>query len=90
MNDQWYRPSTLCQWLYRRHNRFQWLSREDLIKHFVSVAFNRFLSYYKDSPDLNVTKKDRTDRNKKENITIELMGEQGENKKMKLVKTKLY
>jgi ATP-dependent RNA helicase DeaD len=30
------------------------LSREDLIKHFVSVEFNRFLAYYKNTPDLNV------------------------------------
>jgi ATP-dependent RNA helicase DeaD len=31
-----------------------WLSREELIKHFVSVEFNRFSSYYKNAPDLNV------------------------------------
>ncbi len=30
------------------------LTREDLIKRFASVEFNRFLSYYKDAPDLNV------------------------------------
>lgn len=30
------------------------LSREDLIKRFVSVEFNRFLQYYKNAPDLNV------------------------------------
>lgn len=31
-----------------------WLSREELIKHFVSVEFNRFSSYYKNAPDLNI------------------------------------
>ena len=31
------------------------LSREDLIKRFVSVEFNSFLSYYKDSKDLNIS-----------------------------------
>lgn len=36
------------------NKKLSWLSREDLIKHFVSVEFNRFLSYYKDAPDLNV------------------------------------
>lgn len=36
------------------YKKLEWLSREDLIKHFVSVEFNRFLSYYKDAPDLNV------------------------------------
>jgi ATP-dependent RNA helicase DeaD len=36
------------------YKKLEWLSREDLIKHFVSVEFNRFLSYYKNAPDLNV------------------------------------
>ena len=31
------------------------LDREELIKHFVSVEFNRFLSYYRDAPNLNVS-----------------------------------
>ncbi len=31
------------------------LSREDLIKQFVSLEFNRFLDYYKNAPDLNVS-----------------------------------
>ncbi|QQS52719.1 MAG: DEAD/DEAH box helicase [Bacteroidota bacterium] len=34
--------------------KLEWLDREELIKHFVSVEFNRFLAYYKDAPDLNV------------------------------------
>jgi len=34
--------------------KLDWLNREELIKHFVSVAFNRFSSYYKNAPDLNV------------------------------------
>jgi len=36
------------------YKKLDWLSREDLIKHFVSVEFNRILSYYKNTPDLNV------------------------------------
>jgi ATP-dependent RNA helicase DeaD len=35
------------------HEKLEWLSREELIKHFVSLEFNRFLDYYKDAPDLN-------------------------------------
>jgi len=31
------------------------LSREDLIQHFVSAEFNRFLDYYKSARDINVT-----------------------------------
>jgi ATP-dependent RNA helicase DeaD len=34
------------------YKKLSWLSREDLIKHFVSVEFNRFLAYYKNTPDL--------------------------------------
>jgi ATP-dependent RNA helicase DeaD len=30
------------------------LSKEEIIKRFVSVEFNRFLEYYKDAPDLNL------------------------------------
>jgi len=34
--------------------KLEWMSREELIKRFVSLAFNRFLDYYRDAPDLNV------------------------------------
>ena len=30
------------------------LSKEELIQRFVSIEFNRFLDYYKDSKDINV------------------------------------
>ncbi len=33
--------------------KLEWLDREELIKKFVSVEFNRFLDYYKNLPDLN-------------------------------------
>src|SRR6056297_2425579 len=36
------------------YKKLAWLEREDLIKHFVSVEFNRFLGYYEDAPDINV------------------------------------
>jgi len=42
------------------YKKLEWLSREELIKHFVSVEFNRFLSYYKNTPDLNVVKQDKS------------------------------
>jgi ATP-dependent RNA helicase DeaD len=35
-------------------HKLEWLDREELIKKFVSVEFNRFLDYYKNTPDLNV------------------------------------
>jgi ATP-dependent RNA helicase DeaD len=40
------------------YKKLEWLSREELIKHFVSVEFNTFLAYYKDATDLNVQGKD--------------------------------
>ena len=35
--------------------KLEHLEREDLIKHFVSAEFNRYLSYYKNSRDINLT-----------------------------------
>ncbi len=34
------------------YEKLDWMSREELIKRFVSVEFNRFLDYYKNLPDL--------------------------------------
>ena len=39
-----------------------WLDREELIKHFVSVEFNRFLTYYENAPDINVDESHHSDR----------------------------
>jgi ATP-dependent RNA helicase DeaD len=46
--------------------KLEWLSREDLIKRFVSVEFNRFLEYYSGAKDLNLShdQKKSSDRNK--------------------------
>lgn len=35
------------------YKKLEWLDREELIKKFVSLEFNRFLDYYKNAPDLN-------------------------------------
>lgn len=40
------------------------LSREELIQHFVSAEFNRFLSYYKNAKDINIDEKE-SKRNRK-------------------------
>ncbi len=34
------------------YGKLDWMDREELIKRFVSVEFNRFLEYYKNMPDL--------------------------------------
>lgn len=45
--------------------KLNWLDREKLIKHFVSTEFNRYLSYYKDSKDVNEEPFDKVDNNRK-------------------------
>lgn len=47
----------IAPYLPQVYEKLEQLSREDLIKHFVSFEFNRFLEYYKDAPDLNVANK---------------------------------
>ncbi len=37
------------------YKKLEWLDREELIKKFVSLEFNRFLEYYKDARDLNTS-----------------------------------
>ncbi len=46
--------------------KLQHLEREDLIKHFVSLQFNKFLEYYKNAPDLNVSSREDS-RDRKQN-----------------------
>jgi len=46
--------STIESYLDVIYKKLAWLPREELIKRFVSVEFNRFLAYYKDAPDLNI------------------------------------
>ena len=41
------------QYLPRIMEEFKELSKEDFIKRFASIEFNRFLEYYKNAPDLN-------------------------------------
>ncbi len=38
--------------------KLSYLEKEDIIKRFVSLEFNRFLDYYKEAPDLNVKEKE--------------------------------
>ncbi|GAB1404011.1 MAG: DEAD/DEAH box helicase [Lentimicrobiaceae bacterium] len=36
------------------YRKLEWMNREEIIKRFVSLEFNRFLEYYRDARDLNV------------------------------------
>ena len=44
------------------YKKLAWLEREELIKHFVSVEFNRFLEYYENAPDINVDESRHSER----------------------------
>ncbi len=44
------------------YEKLEWLNREELIKHFVSAEFNRFLTYYKHATDINVSADDKPER----------------------------
>uniref|UniRef100_UPI002FE090D6 DEAD/DEAH box helicase n=1 Tax=Phocaeicola paurosaccharolyticus TaxID=732242 RepID=UPI002FE090D6 len=45
------------------YRKFEWLSKEDLIKRVVSSEFNRFLDYYKNAPEIEApSSSDRGDR----------------------------
>ena len=44
----------IAKYLPEIMNRLSDLDKEDIIKKFVSIEFNRFLEFYKNAPDLNV------------------------------------
>ena len=44
------------------NKKLEWLSKEQIIKHFLSLEFNRFLEYYKNAPDLNEKADDKRDK----------------------------
>jgi ATP-dependent RNA helicase DeaD len=37
------------------YRKLEWLDKEEIIKRFVALEFNRFLEYYKNARDINVT-----------------------------------
>lgn len=47
------------QYTPRIMEEFKELSKEDIIKRFASLEFNRFLEYYKNAPDLNAAVEER-------------------------------
>lgn len=63
-NDQ------IDQYIPRIMDEFAELSKEEVIKRFASLEFNRFLDYYSKAPDLNAPADDRGDRRER--------GERGE------------
>lgn len=51
----------IAEYLPRIYQKLEHFDKEELIRRFISIEFNRFLDYYKDAKDLNV------DSKKKEN-----------------------
>ncbi|MFO8234217.1 MAG: DEAD/DEAH box helicase [Bacteroidales bacterium] len=48
------------EYLPHIYKKLSWLSKEDLIKRFVSMEFTRLLESYKDAPDINLSERERT------------------------------
>lgn len=46
--------------------KLSWMDRDELIKKFISVEFNRFLDYYRDATDINAQMPRKYDRKGKE------------------------
>ena len=44
------------------NKKLEWLSKEQIIKRFVSLEFNRFLEYYKNAPDINEKADNKQDK----------------------------
>ena len=62
------------------YKKLNWLSREELISKFVAVEFNRFLSFYKDAPDLNIYEDDIRSKSKEKDRPV---GKKNGNKESK-------
>lgn len=59
------KESAIEAYMPKIYDELKDLSKEDIIKRFVSTEFNRFLDYYKNAPDLNAKQgapRDRDDR----------------------------
>ena len=56
------------KYISKIEEKLKHLEREQLIKHFVSREFNRFLSYYKDAPELNIKSISKNQKNNKKSI----------------------
>ena len=44
------------------YKKLDWMSKEEILRRFVSLEFNRFLEYYRDAKDLNVEEDKRPQR----------------------------
>ncbi len=64
--------SQIGQFLPDINKKLEYLGREELIKHFVSTEFNRYLSYYKNARDINIAGKEQKEKKgKREKVSRE-------------------
>jgi len=63
------------------YDKLNWLDREKLIKHFVSAEFNRYLSYYKNSKDINIEVSDKGSAKKKKRNRRKFFNSKKDNRK---------
>ncbi|MEZ4920211.1 MAG: DEAD/DEAH box helicase [Saprospiraceae bacterium] len=54
IHDQKVAESDIDPFLPKIYKELEDLSKEELIKRFASVEFNRFLEYYRDAPEINI------------------------------------
>ena len=55
----------IAQFMPDIYKKLEWLERDELIKHFVSTEFNRYLSYYKNARDINISSDSKNRERKK-------------------------
>jgi ATP-dependent RNA helicase DeaD len=51
--------ATIARYLPAVYDKLSSLDREELINHFISAEFNRFIKSYKNAPDLNVLSREK-------------------------------
>lgn len=62
------------------NERWQPLGREDIIRKFMSMEFNRYLDYYRDAPDLNMVQTGKREDKKEGNAKNGMIKESGKEK----------
>ena len=70
------------------YEKLNWLDRKKLIKHFVSTEFNRYLSYYKNSKDINVEAPEKGNPKRKKSNRRKFFNSKNNNRKNKRYKRK--
>jgi len=70
--------------------KLDFMSKEEIIKKFVSVEFNRFLEYYSDARDLNIQVNDRRDKNRKDDRDREDSDRGGKHRKKNMDYSRFY